>query len=45
MKLESDTAISQVGFCVSAYVHVCMWFNKKKKNSCLLVQCTLFRSS
>lgn len=30
MKLDSDTAISQVGFCVSTYVHVCMWVNKKK---------------
>lgn len=31
MKLESYTAISQVGFCVSAYVHVCMCVNKKKQ--------------
>lgn len=30
MKLDSDTAVSEGGFYVHAYVHVCMWVNKKK---------------
>ena len=28
MKLNPDTAISEGGFCVRAYVHGCMWVNK-----------------
>lgn len=29
MKLNSNTAISEAGFCVHVYVLVCMFANKK----------------